>query len=361
MRDKIIALAACSVIFIVVLVIALTTAVRGNARNTAATDTGSQSAVSGTPTAATAAAEKSAPEIPAETEPAANQQPVLPIQEKHLYKHPLKNLHRNFDFSRTASLPRNLAGYRFNAGILVDLDSGKVLWAKNAKTPVPIASLTKLLTIYTAFEEIERRKDIDLNTLVTVSLECTQTTPVRINLKPGEKVSLHELFIYSMLRSANDAAHLIAEYFGGGESSRFILRMNRKAASIGMTNGYFVNANGLPIYGKKPSDTLMNKASCLDMVKLIQRLYEYPMILRYTACSSKKTRHGTLNNGNRLLGKVRGMEGLKTGFTNAAGHCLAFSCRRDGRRLAGIVTGFRKRQNCFDFTAQLLEWGFKQH
>ena len=360
MRDKIIALAACSVIFIVVLGIALTTAARGSARSSAAVDTRTIPAAAQADSAAAAAVEESAPESPAESAQPVIPQPVVPVQEKHLYKHPLKKLHRNFDFSQAAALPRNLTVYNFKAGILVDLDSGKVLWAKNADAPVPIASLTKLLTIYTAFEEIERRKDINLNTPVTVSLECTQTAPVRINLKPGEKVSLHELFIYAMLRSANDAAHLIAEYFGYGESSRFIMRMNRKAASIGMTHGYFVNANGLPIYGKKPSDTLMNKASCLDMVKLIQRIYEYPMILRYTACSSKKTRHGALTNGNRLLGKVRGMEGLKTGYTNAAGHCLAFSCRRDGRRLAGIVTGFGKRQNCFDFTAQLLEWGFKQ-
>ena len=223
---------------------------------------------------------------------------------------------------------------------------------------MPIASLTKLLTIYTAFEEMERRQDIDLNTLVTVSRECTLAAPVKINLQPGEKVRLHELFIYSMLKSANDASHLIAEYFGYGDSADFIRLMNQTAADIGMSSSSFVNANGLPIYGKTPNDVSMNMASCIDMVKLIERIYDYPMILRYTSCRQNNTKRGTLTNGNRLLGVVPGMEGLKTGYTNAAGHCLAFSCRRNGRRLVGVVTGFSKRQNCFDFTKRLLDWGF---
>ena len=155
------------------------------------------------------------------------------------------------------------------------------------------------------------------------------------------------------------AAHLIAEYFGNGDSREFIKLMNKKAQETGMTSSCFFNANGLPIYGKSAKNTVMNMASCQDMAKLIERLYDYPMILRYTSCKERDSRHGPLRNGNQLLGKVKGMEGLKTGYTNAAGHCLAFSCRRNGRRLAGVVTGFNKRQNCFAFTAQLLEWGFK--
>ena len=107
-------------------------------------------------------------------------------------------------------------------------------------------------------------------------------------------------------------------------------------------------------------DTVMNMASCQDMARLVERIYDYPMILRYTSCKQKNTRHGNLTNGNRLLGSVKGMEGMKTGYTNAAGHCLAFSCSRNGRRLIGVVTGFSKRQNCFDFTAKLLNWGFSR-
>ncbi len=351
MREKIVALIVCLIIFAVVLSFAISTAVRSSTRP----------AADKTPAAAekipTPAEQPTAEPIP-QPEPL----PALPPApvKKHRFKstdHP--SYTADFDFSKRKVLPAALAKTPLKAGILVDLDTRQVIWEKNSNQGVPIASLTKLLTIYTAFEELERKNDIDLNTRVTVSTECTLTAPVKIKLRPGEKVRLHELFLYSMLKSANDAAHLIAEYFGNGDSNEFIKLMNRKASAINMTSAKFHNANGLPIYEKKTTDARMNIASCHDMVKLIERIYDYPMILRYTSCREKNSRHGNLRNGNQLLGKVKGMEGLKTGYTNAAGHCLAFSCRRGNRRLAGVVTGFSKRQNCFAFTAKLLEWGFK--
>jgi len=354
-REQLIALIACSVIFVTVLIIAVATATRSSSSDRekrpvqTATVTANESNVPST---------NVLPETPVVIE---QSQPEPPPQFNRYKRNSSNHIsYGNFDRSSTGKLSKNLALYQFKAGILVDLDTRKVIWEKNSNSPVPIASLTKLLTIYTAFEELERRTELTLQTQATVSIECTQVGKVKVNLVPGEKVSLHELFIYSMLRSANDAAHLIAEYFGYGDSSTFINLMNRKAADIGMTGACFYNANGLPIYGKTPAETRMNLASCQDMVKLIERLYEYPMILRYASCRSKATRHGMLTNGNRLLGSVKGMEGLKTGYTNAAGHCLAFSCRRNGRRLAGVVTGFSKRQNCFDFTAKLLDWGFRR-
>ena len=340
MRERVIALIVCSMIFVAVLIIGVITA----ARSTVRTEPEKPVAV------------EKAPVQPLPPPP-----PEEPPPKKTRYKR--RNapaVYSNFiNPAAPVKLPGNLAAYKFKAGILVDLNTRKVLWSKNASIPVPIASLTKLLTIYTAFEELEQREELNLHSLVTVSRECTLAAPVKIRLTPGEKVKLHHLFIYSMLKSANDASHLLAEYFGYGDSSRFIAMMNNKAREINMTSSSFVNANGLPIYGTTPQDVQMNRASCMDMVKLIERLYEYPMIIRYTSSRQTTTPRGTLNNGNRLLGAVPGMEGLKTGYTNAAGNCLAFSCRRNGRRLVGVVTGFSKRQNCFDFTRKLLEWGFK--
>lgn len=346
MKERIIAIAACSVIFITVLTIAITTAAR------------SSTPPPQLPSAQGSVTAPPKPEANAEN----NDLPDEPPPVHYRYKRSGNNAAaiRNYDFSQIRSLNQNLRQYQFKAGILIDMNTGKVLWEKNSIQPVPIASLTKLLTIYTAFEELERRSELALNSPVTVSIECTQAAPVRVNLRPGEKVTLHELFIYAMLRSANDAAHLIAEYFGYGDSRSFIKLMNTKASEIGMQSARFYNANGLPLYGKTPQDTLMNMASCQDMARLIERIYDYPMILRYTSCKQKNTRHGNLTNGNRLLGSVKGMEGMKTGYTNAAGHCLAFSCSRNGRRLIGVVTGFSKRQNCFDFTAKLLNWGFSR-
>ena len=345
MREKIVALVACLIIFTTVLIIGVTTVVRSNTKSEKPAEQPLEQTV--------------VPPAPTEITPPP---PVIkPPEKKYRFKRAKRSENRlPFDFSTAARLPKHLEQYRYTAGILVDLDSRKVLWQHNSKKPVPIASLTKLLTIYTAFEEMEKREDITLKTRITVSLECTHADKVKINLKPGEKIPLNELFIYAMLRSANDAAHLIAEFFGNGENDVFIRKMNNYAALAGMTDSQFFNANGLPIYGQKPEDTKMNTASCLDMVKLIDRIYDYPKILQYTSLREINTPYGVIRNGNRLLHNNSGMEGLKTGYTNAAGNCLAFSCRKNGRRLVGVVTGFAKRQNCFDFTAKLLAWGFQK-
>ena len=342
MREKIIALIACLIIFTAVLIIGVTTVARGTAKPAKKADV---------PPPGAAAPAPAVPAPPAVVK--------VPVKQYRFKRTDRAESRQPFDFSTAGRLPKGLSQYQFKAGILVDLDSRKGLWQQNSKTSVPIASLTKLLTIYTAFEELENREDITLNTRVTVSLECANADKVKMNLKPGEKIPLNELFIYAMLRSANDAAHLISEYFGNGENDLFIKKMNRCAYKIGMTDSQFFNANGLPIYGKTPEETKMNTASCLDMVKLIDRIYDYPKILQYTSLREVNTPYGVIRNGNRLLGSVQGMEGLKTGYTNAAGNCLAFSCRKNGRRLVGVVTGFAKRQNCFDFTAKLLDWGFR--
>lgn len=343
-RDRIIAIAVCSIIFITVLIIGTVTATRSSQAPQSAAAKNSRTT-----------AEKKAEAAP-ETSPQPTPQPV----KKTRFKKQRAVTGMPFDHSTAMLLPKRLNNYAFTSGILVDLDSRKVLWKKNSSKPVPIASLSKLMTIYTAFEEIEQRPDLELTALATVSLECAQAAKVNLNLKPGEKIQLHELFIYAMLYSANDAAHLIAEYFGYGNSSSFIKLMNSKASEIGMTSHRFYNANGLPIYSPsgKIQDTKMNTVSCEDMVILIDHIYEYPMILYYTSCREMKTRHGHLRSGNLLLSTVKGMEGLKTGYTNAAGNCLAFSCKRNGRRLAGVVTGFAKRKSCFEFTKELIEWGF---
>lgn len=354
MREKIIALVVCLLIFTTVVIIGVSIAA------------GSSDRIPPPAPPAPPAAEpvKTAEPIPANTvkSPAMNLPPEVPEVKKYRFKRSDRiSSSQPFDYSTALRLPKGFGKYRYTAGILVDLESRKVIWQQNSKKPIPIASLTKLLTIYTAFEEMEKNDDIKLSTRVTVSLECANADKVKMNLKPGEKIPLNDLFTYAMLRSANDAAYLIAEYFGNGENDIFIKKMNRKAYSIGMKDAVFFNANGLPIYGKTPDQqTLMNTASCLDMIKLIDRVYDYPAILKYTSMREANTPYGIIRNGNRLLGSVRGMEGLKTGYTNAAGHCLAFSCYRNGKRLAGVITGFSQRKNCFEFAAKLLDWGFRQ-
>ncbi|MBE6381163.1 MAG: D-alanyl-D-alanine carboxypeptidase [Lentisphaerae bacterium] len=346
-RDRIIALAVCSVIFFTVLIIALVTASGSTPEESA-------------PTAETkSTGEVTAPPPSASITPAA---PVsTPARPVNRYKRPdAPSSYGEFDFSTVRPLPDILARQKFKAGILVDLTNRKVLWEKNSTVTVPIASMSKLMTIYTAFEEMGSSNGITPSTRVTASNACAAVGKVKINLKPGEKYTLHELFIYAMLPSANDAAFLIAEYFGYGDSRNFIEKMNLKAREIGMNSASFVNANGLPIYNTDRNiPPRMNVASCLDMVKLIERIYEYPLILRYTSSAQAKTRFGTIKNSNQLLAKIEGMEGMKTGYTQAAGHCLAFSCTINGRRYVGVLTGFDNRQTCFNFARRLLGWGIR--
>ncbi len=348
-RDRIIALSVCSIIFIVVLIISIVTASRGSRQ-----EKPSKPMQTGT---------EQAPEtpIPPPQEEPATPEPPDPVRPAYRYKHSgVPAVYSEFDYSKRKQLPPHLRNQRMRAGILVDLETRQVIWEKTSRRPVPIASITKLLTLYTAFEELEKRPEISIFTPVTVSRECTLERPVKAPLEPGEKYKLHELFVFSMLKSANDASYLIAEFFGYGEHSKFIEMMNSKALEIGMRTSRFVNANGLPIYRHDNDlNPRMNKASCHDVARLVERVFEYPLIQRYAMTRRAPTRKGIINNGNQLLGRVQGMEGMKTGYTNAAGHCLAFSCKRNGRRIIGVVTGFNKRSDCFKFTEQLLEWGFK--
>ncbi len=289
---------------------------------------------------------------------------VLPAPRLPKYRVPVTDplFGKPFNYDRAVS--GNIAsvpGSRLaRNGILVDLNTRQVLWEKDSRTPTPIASLTKLMTIYQVMELLEKTDKPDLDSLVTVSRESCSTAPVKAGLQPGEKIPLRDLLGALMLRSANDAAHQIAEYFGDGNADNFIRQMNTTAHAIGATSAYFVNPNGLPIY-RKDGGTLMNLCSAHDLVMISERAMEFPQVLELTSAKSFAFRHGvTFNNTNHLLTSSQGADGLKTGYTNAAGHCLAFSCERNGRRLIGVVTGFQKRPDCFEFSRQLLDWGYAQ-
>lgn len=289
---------------------------------------------------------------------------MLPPPRLPKYRVPSKN--PNFgqpyrqDFTVSGDIP-GLAGSRMaRCGILVDLGTREVLWEKDSRTPTPIASLSKLLTIYQVMLLLEKTDKPDLDSLVTVSHDSCSVGPVKAGLRPGEKVPLRDLLGALMLRSANDAAYQLAEYFGDGRSANFVEQMNRTAHELGATTANFVNPNGLPVY-RKDQETLMNVCSVYDLTRIAERTLEFPLVLQLTSSKSFSFRPGvTFNNTNHLLTTCPGADGLKTGYTNAAGHCLAFSCVRDGRRLIGVVTGFQKRPDCFEFCRQLLDWGYSR-
>lgn len=251
------------------------------------------------------------------------------------------------------------------AGILVDMDTNKVLWAKNPSKPVPVASLTKIMTIMLAYEiAMDDSSPYTLQSLIPVTPEAINTEASKVYFKKGEMFTIDELLVAASVRSANDAAHLLAEHLGGGTADKFIEDMNRRAKEVGMTHTTYFNAHGLP--GK--SRALDNQSSVEDIARLclVFRNYDYLMELagKRTAPFREKGSpdYILLQNHNNLLPGAKtaapGVNGIKTGFTNRAGFCVAASCRREGRNLLAVATGFPSAADRDNFIRVLLDWGY---
>ena len=251
------------------------------------------------------------------------------------------------------------------AGILVDMDTNKVLWAKNPSKPVPVASLTKIMTIMLAYEvAMDDSSPYTLQSLIPVTPDAINTEASKVYFKKGEMFTIDELLVAASVRSANDAAHLLAEHLGGGKTDKFIEDMNRRAKEVGMTQTTYFNAHGLP--GK--SRALDNQSSVEDIARLclVFRNYDYLMELagKRTAPFREKGSpdYILLQNHNNLLPGAKtaapGVNGIKTGFTNRAGFCVAASCQREGRNLLAVVTGFPSAADRDNFVRVLLDWGY---
>ena len=248
------------------------------------------------------------------------------------------------------------------SGILVDLDSGKVLWSKNAKLPVPIASMTKMMTVLLTFEDIRDGK-IKYNQIVKVSKKAAAIGGSDIWLDPRESFPLKDLIKAILIKSANDAAYLVGETLGGGHIEPFVKRMNQRASELHLHAKYF-NPHGLP--GTTASKD--NVASCEDLAKLAGMLLQYPEVVKISSTAldyiprkigrNKKTMLTTTNKLVRT--KVNGVDGMKTGYTRRAGFCLTATCKRNGRRLVAVVTGFRSSTERNECVKKLLDWGYKR-
>lgn len=293
------------------------------------------------------------PAVPAE--PGINKLPPAP---KICYRKASnrKNFGAALDYSsaRRGTLSNIPLTKQAKAGILVDMDSRKVLWAKNEKQALPIASMTKMMTMLIAFEEAERRQ-VPLGTEIAVSAAAAKVPPSGIGLKTGEKLPLSDLMKASTIRSANDAAYLIGEYFGDGDVKSFIRRMNVRATELGLKGASFHSPNGLP--GNPDS-----VATAENMILLAERLQEYPNYMKWASTSADYVREGKtlITNTNHLVRpRYPGVDGMKTGYTRNAGYCVTVSCEREGRRLMLCLMGLDQAKTERDPLArQLLDWGY---
>lgn len=271
--------------------------------------------------------------------------------------HPLlrQGLHRRVKFALLMVLlllaPLAAAAGPY-AALVMDARSGEVLHARNADTRLHPASLTKMMTLYVAFEAI-RNGEITLDTPVRISAKAAAEPPSKLGLRPGQTIALRYLIRAAALRSANDAATAIGEAISGSEAA-FTERMTRTARAIGMSNTTFRNAHGLTQDG--------HLSTARDMTILGRQLFfDYPEYWNLFSRRSADAGLAQVNNTNqRFLDNYRGADGIKTGFTRAAGFNLTASAERDGKRIIVTVFGGTSIPDRTAKVTELMNLGFRE-
>ena len=238
------------------------------------------------------------------------------------------------------------------AAMVIDARSGKVLHSRNADTRLHPASLTKMMTLYVVFDAV-RKGEISLDTKVLISRKAAAEQPSKLGLKAGSRIQLRYLIRAAAVKSANDAATALGEAVSGSEAA-FARRMTRMAKAMGMSKTTFKNAHGLTESG--------HLSTARDMTTLGRHLfYDFPEY--YNLFSRRSTSAGikTVNNTNRrLLGAYRGADGIKTGYTRAAGYNLVASAERGNERIIATVFGGRSTAWRNARVAELLDMGFER-
>lgn len=224
-----------------------------------------------------------------------------------------------------------------HAAIVIDARSGEVLYEENADARLHPASLTKMMTLYITFQELEKGS-ISLDSMVTVTKHAASQPPSRLGLKPGQKIAVRYLIRAAAIKSANDAASALGDFISGNQDD-FARRMTRTAKALGMSNTTFKNANGLTASG--------HLSSARDMNTLGRHLfYDFPQYYNIFSRRSSDAGIATVNNTNRrFLDAYKGADGIKTGYTVAAGFNLTSSAERDGKRLIATIFGATSTAN----------------
>jgi D-alanyl-D-alanine carboxypeptidase len=218
------------------------------------------------------------------------------------------------------------------AGVVIDVKTGKTLYADNADNLRYPASLTKIMTLYMLFGELEAGR-VSLNTRMKVSKRAAGQAPSKLALKVGSTIRVKDAISALVTKSANDVAVVIAEHIGGTES-KFAAKMTNTARRLGMKKTTFKNASGLPNSGQR--------TTARDMARLGMAIQDrYPKYYKYFSTRSFTYKGKSYRNHNRLLGTVKGVDGIKTGYIRASGFNLVTSVKRDGRHIVAVVMGGR--------------------
>jgi len=241
------------------------------------------------------------------------------------------------------------------SAILIDAESGQVLFEQNPDEPLPPASLTKIMTLLLTMEEIESGK-LSLDDKVTISRLAQSMGGSQIFLGEGDVVSVRDLLKAVTMASANDACVALGETVAGSYN-HFINLMNDRANELGLRNTYFSNSTGLPT----ESD---HYTTARDVAKMSRKLVKYPIILKDASIwldyIQLKDRKAMITNTNHLVNTYPGLDGIKTGHTSAAGFSLAATAQRGSMRLISVVMKSNSVKAREDLTAQLLDYGFNR-
>ena len=239
--------------------------------------------------------------------------------------------------------------YATGSALLMDGDTGEVLMATNADELRYPASLTKMMTLYMAFEALDQRR-LTLNQPLSVSAYAASMSPSKLGLQPERTIRAEDAILGLVTRSANDAAVVLAEAMGGTEAN-FARAMTQRARRLGMSRTTFTNASGLP---DTEQTTTARDMAVLGRALIRDHQRYYP----YFSTKSFNYRGTNIYNHNRMLSNYEGADGIKTGFIRASGFNLVASAKRDGRRLIGVVMGGQSPGGRDAQMARMLDQGF---
>jgi D-alanyl-D-alanine carboxypeptidase len=237
------------------------------------------------------------------------------------------------------------------ASFVMDAETGRVLYQKNADTRNYPASLTKMMTLYMLFDALERGT-MTMNKHLVTSANATRQPPSKLALRRGETITVRDAIQALTTKSANDVAVVIAEALGRTER-RFAVAMTAKARKIGMRRTTFRNASGLPHRGQL--------STARDMAQLASRLIrDFPQYYKFFSRRTFTYEGRTYKNHNKLLKTYQGVDGIKTGYIRASGFNLVTSAQRDGNRIIGVVFGGRTSRSRNHLMTKLLNKGFQK-
>ncbi|MBQ5321319.1 MAG: D-alanyl-D-alanine carboxypeptidase [Oscillospiraceae bacterium] len=239
------------------------------------------------------------------------------------------------------------------SAVLIEANSGKILYEDNKDEMRPMASITKIMTMLLTMEAIEKGA-LTFEQVLVCSEHAKSMGGSEIWLEVGEEMSVNDLLKAVAVNSANDAAVVLAEAIGGTEDN-FVEMMNKRARELGMVNTCFKNANGLDEDG--------HYSTAYDISLMSKELLKHEKILNYTTIWTDSLRNGKteLTNTNKLIRFYKGATGLKTGYTSDAGYCLSASAERDGLKLIAVVLGCKSIDERLSGVKELLNYGFSAY